>query len=119
MNRIRYRIYRPAGLAITPPAPTADQADHVPSGVAVLPVLVSMIMLVFAGSVAVHAAAPQFTTRPASNTDDVNIPPEVYEAIRTQSAFSGWGLFFEESVTFIAVPELMTFAIVFFSTPSM
>src|SRR5947208_3141507 len=49
-------MYRAGGLAIVPPLPTAVQADHVPSGVAVLPLLVSTTTPVPAGRVAVQAA---------------------------------------------------------------
>ena len=53
---------------------------------AVFPLLVSITMEVPAGSVAVKVAVPQFATRPASNTPETNVPPDVYESKRTQSA---------------------------------
>src|SRR5947209_368427 len=67
------------------PAPTADQLDQLPSGVAVLPLLVSISRLVPAGRLAVTFAAPQMATRPASSTEETNVPPDVYEATRTLS----------------------------------
>src|SRR3954466_10243953 len=64
------------------------QADQVPSGVAVLPLLVSTTIPVPAGRVAVQVAVPHVATRPASNTLETNVPPDAYESNRTQSALS-------------------------------
>ena len=68
----RYCIYRPAGLAIAPPAPVLAQSDHDASGVAVLPERVAKTTPA-APPVAVsvpHAARES----PLSNTREMSVP---------------------------------------------
>ena len=59
-------------------------ADQVASGVAVLPVRTETTMVVPVGTSAFQVTAPAFTTTPASNTRDVNVPLAPNGLIRTQ-----------------------------------
>src|SRR5262249_44595699 len=83
-----YCKYWALGLAIVPPLATAAHADQLPSGVAVFPLRVSTVMLVPAGKEASQVAVPQVAIRVALKIDDTNVPPDVYESTRIQSACS-------------------------------
>ena len=67
------------------PFATGVKLDHVPSGIAVLPVRIESCNAVSVGSVAVHAAIPQLVDAPASKILDVKLPDDAYGVIRNQS----------------------------------
>src|SRR5437879_13235024 len=68
-----------------PLEPTTVNADHVLSGVGVLPVWTLMVRLVPAGVSAVHASAPHATDPFASKTRETNVVDAAYGLICTQS----------------------------------
>src|SRR5437016_13304055 len=68
-----------------PLEPTTVNADHVLSGVAVLPVWTRMVRLVPAGVSAVHASAPHATGPFASKTRETNVVDAAYGLMCTQS----------------------------------
>src|SRR5438128_5129461 len=53
---------------------TLVHADQVPSGIAVLPLRTCTVSDVPAGKLAVQLAVPQVTIRPASKTEEINVP---------------------------------------------
>src|SRR5206468_10828227 len=102
-----------------PPLLTADQADQVPSGVAVLPLLVSTRMPVPAGRVAVQVAVPQVELLPESKTIELNVPVETYAADVIESATrAGCEPLNDDSAACNCVPAGSVAEIVVFRTPS-
>src|SRR5438067_1118785 len=99
---------------MVPPLLTIDQPDQVASGVAVLPLRVSIIMVLPAGTLAVQLTAPQLATRPASKTDEVNVP----SPSRTQATCSVSVVPYEEMATLSPMPSGRVAAMVVWRTPS-
>ena len=71
------------------PGETAVQPVQVESGVAVFPLLTSMMSELPAGVVAFQLTLPHVTERPASKIDETKVPDGTLALVRTQSTRSG------------------------------